>query len=1086
MKKIGYERSKNDSTGYYYFGEMDNSNNWDGLGLIKWDYNKDNPDAYLYAFGEYKNNHRSGFAIAIGSEEFNISTNIDGWKRKGLCASLYRTSLEFYYRNDQINIGRGFFFTKDSDILKVKTYNEKGEATSTTKYRLPFTFKLNTAECNDIWDKNYPVYYKNDSEGVNILAEGKSIRNTPYLSYKKYSNGIHFGVFENDAAKGFGVYHFTKTNDYVIGRFDGIYNHSQVFYTYDGGNSLRFGAFKNEEWDGWIIEVDDDQVLTLYKMENGKTLESLKIANLNKIGEENDPIVPPTNNLNLFENLFKNDGNKPSDIIKDIPTPNPEVVETKPSAPKRKLEDLVGLTEVKKQIKRFAAYAKKNKDKVGSTNFHMVFTGNPGTGKTEVGRLIADLLHNAGVLPTNKLVETDRSGLIAGYIGQTATKVMEKVEEAIGGVLFIDEAYSLFTEGDDGKDFGHEAVATLLKAMEDRRGEFVVILAGYQDEMEKLLTSNPGLYSRIGFKFHFPNYTKDELKLIGLQMLGDLQYKIDDNAMDLLLDIVCSKSYEKSFANAREIRNVLHHVVMIQNERTSDSDSNLIVLEDVETYAKEHNYLLCEKGQDIAGSSMNKVVGLENVKKQIKRIEAYVRKNKGCPNINLHMCFTGNPGTGKTMIARMFGNILFRAGLLTSNKFIEVDRTDLVGKYIGQTESKTKEIIDKAMGGVLFIDEAYSLSAGGENDYGSQAVSVLVKEMEDHNGDFCVIFAGYEREMRQFIRMNSGLSSRVQFFIDFPDYTEEELEQIAALMISKEGYLSSENVTKEIAKYTYMQKGYREYANARTVRNMVTGIIMTQNQRTIENDDREIALEDVRTYCEEIGLCDKKEVTTEIEPISYDTVKKLSDEWDSKNFAFDKKDIDERVVYILTTSNEGSQSEGSGFIISPDGYFLTCHHCIDNYKSLSVRVSYYTRTNKRIYQHYDAVVVSSSKEHDVALCKITNLDGEVPYMPLSFEPVDTTKDNSVVLAGYPHGLRRVNEVSFYEGKIISQQHNGSDDKIYIDIMGKSGCSGSGVFYRETGKVVGVFCGAMLNHRQELTEEMNFIKPISHGIDLFKK
>ena len=423
--------------------------------------------------------------------------------------------------------------------------------------------------------------------------------------------------------------------------------------------------------------------------------------------------------------------------------------------------------------------------------------------------------------------------------------------------------------------------------------------------------------------------------------------------------------------------------------------------------------------------------------------------------------------------------------MLPSNKLVEVDRAGLVGRYVGETETKTNEVIKKSLGGVLFIDEAYSLASGGENDFGYEALAILLKAMEDNRGKLCVIFAGYEKEMKHFLASNSGLKSRIQFHINFPDYTAEELIQIAFNMLENKKYKASKEVIAELVNAALTLRCSRDFANARTIRNFIDSVIMIQNTRTLGTDDREIKKEDVEVLIKDEGLSLTASKKDEIEPISYDYVKKLSDEWDDNAFTFNKRDTDERVIHLTNKTAEGA-SEGSGFIISPDGYYLTCNHCIEGSIDLKTRVTFYTRQGKRVYVEYDTVVVAANKEHDCALCKILNLDCELPYMPLSFEPIDTLKDNYVVLAGYPHGLRRANEISFFEGRVISQQHNGDDDKIYTDIMGKSGCSGSAVFYKDNGRVIGIFCGAMLSHNQNLVEEMNYLKPISHAIDLFKK
>ena len=190
---------------------------------------------------------------------------------------------------------------------------------------------------------------------------------------------------------------------------------------------------------------------------------------------------------------------------------------------------------------------------------------------------------------------------------------------------------------------------------------------------------------------------------------------------------------------------------------------------------------------------MDQLIGLDSVKRMVKKIKAYAKRNKGEVGFNLHMCFYGNPGTGKTEVARILSRILYDAGVLAEAKLVETDGHGLLGKFVGETAPKTEAKIDSAMGGVLFIDEAYALvgshtATGGSTNYGEEAIAVLLKEMEDRRGQFCTILAGYKDEMRGMLSANPGFESRIQFTLDFPDYSREELGQIAVVFLNKKKY----------------------------------------------------------------------------------------------------------------------------------------------------------------------------------------------------------------------------------------------------------------------------------------------------------
>ena len=532
----------------------------------------------------------------------------------------------------------------------------------------------------------------------------------------------------------------------------------------------------------------------------------------------------------------------------------------------KKLNELVGLSGIKESIKKIKAYALSNKDSE-DLNIHMCFLGNPGSGKTEVARYIADILYENRILPTNKIVEVDRSGLVSQYFGATAEKTRRVIQSALGGVLFIDEAYALGNNADNGAtDYGKEAIDTLVKAMEDYRGQFCVILAGYKNEMLKMLSTNPGFKSRIQFILDFPNYSREELKQISELMLENRHYTIGDTALSRILDITDVKRKESNFANAREIRNILDQVIMCQNIRTAGTGDKEIGIADVNKYIQDSKIKLPTDG-DGAGEKilsgeeeLDQLVGLTSVKRMLKKIRAYAKKNSGDSSFNLHMCFLGNPGTGKTEVARILSRILYDAGVLPEAKLVETDASGLLGRYVGETGPKTQKVIQDAMGGVLFIDEAYALCAtntasGGAVNYGDEAIAVLLKEMEDHRGQFCVIIAGYKDEMNSLLSTNPGFKSRIQFTLEFPDYSREELGSIAESFIKAKHYEIDSTALNRLLDVAEYYRKRPNFANARTVRSIVDQVIMNQNLRSEDDGvDYRIIESDVNDYILDEGI----------------------------------------------------------------------------------------------------------------------------------------------------------------------------------------------------------------------------------------
>lgn len=233
-------------------------------------------------------------------------------------------------------------------------------------------------------------------------------------------------------------------------------------------------------------------------------------------------------------------------------------------------------------------------------------------------------------------------------------------------------------------------------------------------------------------------------------------------------------------------------------------------------------------------SELYSMIGLGKVKELAGELEAFitVQKHRAAYNLKnqpmvLHMIFKGNPGTGKTTVARLFGKILHNLQVLPKGHIVEVERADLVGEYIGHTAQKTREKITKAMGGVLFIDEAYSLARGGEKDFGKEAVDTLVKAMEDYKNEFILVLAGYTAPMEEFLRLNPGLKSRFPIQLYFPDYTVRELLDIAQLMLDERQYRLTNRAALKLQEIIDQQINltYNDFSNARLVRNLLESAV---------------------------------------------------------------------------------------------------------------------------------------------------------------------------------------------------------------------------------------------------------------------
>lgn len=508
-----------------------------------------------------------------------------------------------------------------------------------------------------------------------------------------------------------------------------------------------------------------------------------------------------------------------------------------------KLNKLIGLNSVKNEISgifKKIEFDRSRQELLGieydnEDSYHYVFLGNPGTGKTTVARLYGELLNEAGFLKGGQLIEVDRGDLVAEYLGQTAIKTMEVVEKALGGVLFIDEAYSLITGDND--TFGKEAVDTLVKAMEDHRKDFVVILAGYSDEMHDLIDRNIGLESRFTRFIEFPDYSDDELVLIAKSMAFEQRYEFSKDGELAFIEKIKKQKVNKKFGNARTVRSILNEAYMEKAIKYDLSKPNIEFMTILT--AEDFCINLDRSGEDEAEESIKKLdelIGLENVKNEMKsiiRMIDYLKRERNEGNIDniystnsMHMCFTGNPGTGKTTVARIYAEVLGRIGVSKTGNLIEVSRSDFVGRYQGETAIKTKELCEKSYGGVLFVDEAYDLVQGENDSFGREAVSTLIKEMEDNRDKMIIIFAGYTGEMEHFLDSNSGIKSRISKNIVFPDYSCEELVSIFDKFVSEKGVCLTNDADEKVTALikTIYDNRDTKFGNAREMRNLFESV----------------------------------------------------------------------------------------------------------------------------------------------------------------------------------------------------------------------------------------------------------------------
>ncbi|MDA3629323.1 AAA family ATPase [Saccharopolyspora sp. WRP15-2] len=522
------------------------------------------------------------------------------------------------------------------------------------------------------------------------------------------------------------------------------------------------------------------------------------------------------------------------------------------------LAELVGLDGVKREVETLVRLHQMSERRAAAglpsppLSRHLVFTGAPGTGKTTVARLYGRILTALGVLRSGQLVEVARPDLVASVVGGTAIKTTEMFNKAIGGVLFIDEAYTLSAgSSGGGPDFGQEAIDTLVKLMEDHRDEVVVIVAGYTNDMRSFLAANPGLSSRFSRTIEFADYSSAELVTIVEGLCRSHDYRLEFETRSALHAYFTNLPRDAAFGNGRTARKVFEEMLGRQAYRLADDPTaghvalTRLLPDDLgplpgSSVGAGAGRVDEERIEQLLGT-LQGLVGLDEVKSEVSAMvdlltSARRRQAAGLPvpSVSRHLIFAGPPGTGKTTVARLYGSLLAALGVLAQGQVTEVARADLVGEYVGHTARRTTEAFDRARGGVLFIDEAYTLSSsqGSGHDFGREAIDTLVKLMEDHRDEVVVIAAGYEREMQGFLAANPGLSSRFSHRVRFADYTPDELVTIVNQHATDTGYeCTGPAVAALRTHFATMTRG-DSFGNGRYARQVLDEAIANHARRT--------------------------------------------------------------------------------------------------------------------------------------------------------------------------------------------------------------------------------------------------------------
>ena len=528
MGKYVYEKLKGGNK--FYLLSQHEGDKWAGPAI------RHSTNDNVTSLGIYTDNQKFSFEVDIhkpDGNEYVVKMNNKEGNTNGPAIVLTDNSLYFgpYYAKYgfhgivyKLRIGQNIEIQQYKYGVLVDVCVNNNQVLEKVTAALPF---------NDVWFEVEPedvvtrVLNNRRMQGTEVIAGDPTSHLTCLAALTKDDGNIIVGQYNNNSFNGIGLEYYSKTGIYALQFYENGEAQDNYRLIYSQANSSYALIFKN-------TQMKDEKIKYIsYIYSKTSTGCSFEIKYLDKKSEQlGEPIPLP--------NYIDPAAPKPygTNVIGHVPQTGPDGLTAQ-----ERLDNLIGLDNVKKELNLLKALYKKNPD--GKMSLNMCFYGNPGTGKTEVARILAELLYDNGILKENKLVEVDPSGLVAEYVGQTQPKTHKVVQSALNGVLFIDEAYNLCSGGfsSDSGDFGKEAIGALLQDMETYRGQLCVILAGYRKPMDDMIASNPGFASRINKKIDFPDYTKDELGKIAGLYINKINYSADNEVIDAVAKIVDSQRF---------------------------------------------------------------------------------------------------------------------------------------------------------------------------------------------------------------------------------------------------------------------------------------------------------------------------------------------------------------------------------------------------------------------------------------------------------------------------------------------------------------------------------------------------------------
>lgn len=525
-------------------------------------------------------------------------------------------------------------------------------------------------------------------------------------------------------------------------------------------------------------------------------------------------------------------------------------------------DNLVGLHNLKQSLRDFISYlefVKERKAKGIETNENIsancIFLGNPGTGKTTVARILGRFFKAIGLLKNGHVVEVDRASLIGEYIGETAQKTEKVINQALGGILFIDEAYSLKRDK-NSNDFGQEAIDIILKRMEDYKDKFFVIAAGYPELMEKFINSNPGLKSRFTHHFYFDDYNSSELAEIFKIFSEKEKYSFNEDAEKFLIEKLDSliDNTDGSFGNARFVRNLFSETKielskryhLLEDEEKDFYSLNTILISDIQSAwlninNRNNSVVKSNEKIDRYVNEINNLVGLSSVKTTFNRIIASIKVDKlkseksiSSVHKTYNSIFIAEPGSGTSTVARLFAKSLFASNKLSKGQLIEIDSSLFSGLSKLDAYLTMDELFKKLSGNVILVNDV-TASLQCLKHFSDSLLQYFLKKLYLMNDEVTAILSGTREEIEIIIESFPVLESQFPNKFEFEPYTNRQLLEIALSICQKKNYQLDEGAWQQLLELIdEMRQGKnRNFYNARSIKELLNRAISIQEDRIL-------------------------------------------------------------------------------------------------------------------------------------------------------------------------------------------------------------------------------------------------------------